>query len=570
MLTVKNAVRTAAVATFALQSFALLAPATAKTKVAESSIRDRAYYGRCVAVDDRLLRPELRMDEIDPLGAGGAEFLGLGPLAKTFISPLISQTLSRFGKALRRAAGADGANIKQISAKRAIEAVPGDAAPCIQFIRGNFYTSQQQINSEGWVATGLGDDIDAELRTEGILLKGKPKLFLELALKRSTGHDALALAPTYFYYGTYLKKDVKSGKSRGLVARVRISPIEDKVTESDVEHSNAKGSYIELGDFKPGQRRRFGVIPVSANVGPPPSLSEKALERHHANRRDIAIGAVHALFTTEKRMKQFHESISDEAAVAEFHKTIAEGDFSKLHDKIEAGGFGSLKTFHAPIINKAIKQYYAKECKSGLVPIDSIDDIRQRNCNYYVSFERESEWFQHFHPKIAVGGSDDVDPAGGGETDENTGPTAFNLEVTLVETRSINQFLLFLSDVFSGTDGPNPIAGASTNFEMQLNALLTPKTEEDRNTALRDKLNARAEYDREIVVAWGKLDDYCQAPTGDTIAERSRRRELALTARAAQDDLNTKAIILGGKPPFGSDKLISEAALSGAERLCPI
>ncbi len=555
MGTFKTIGTTAAASLFVM---AQIAGWTTEAQAAEVTVRDRIYYGGCVAVDDRLVRPGLRLAELYNDQADGDELAFLAGLANLFVRPLISNTLGRFRGALRRAAGADGENVKEITATRAIEARPGEVAPCIQFIRGNFFSSLEAMNSSSGEGTGMGQIIDAELKKEGIYLNGQPDLFLELAIKQSTAVNALALAPTYFRYGGTLKKNSRTSKSRGIGAAISFYNIGE-----NKDATTAKTAAVPVGDFKSGDFRQFSVLPTSINSNPPADIGEKALSKFH-DREGVEITSdIHdALRLHETRrlankkfLSKFHKSIGDAEALGEFHKKLETGDFSDLHRLLATN---IVERIHNDVVKQEIQSFHERKCDDGrLVQIDSIDDIRVRDCNYFTQFETESDWFSHFNPMPAEPSGDDSPRV------DLTSATPFNMSVSLIETRDVNQFLLFLSDVFNDVNpetGDNPL-------EDLLVGRLTPTEESVRITALSTALQLRNTFGMSFKNAWLKIDQYCDGPTGDSGADRDRRRTLAETARVAQEQSNLDARKAGEVPRF--TRLIPLSALEGGAIQCP-
>lgn len=516
-------------------------------KAASALTRDRVYYGGCVAVDDRLVNPRLRLKELYPEEEGGSEVAIFGAIASAFIQPFISNTLTRFGAALRRASGADGSNVVEVSATRAIETMRGESAACIQFVRGDFFDSPSALRASEGMKSGLPASIEAELQNEGILLKGKPEIFLEMALKGDYGRNALTLAPTYFTYGATLRDHSSAKKSRGLVTKVQFYPV-----GVAPDHPTTRGTFIALGAFKTGEYRQFDVLPAGVSNGPPPFYEERKLSQFHRLTGPETTGKVHRNML-ESEKNAFHKSIGEAPEVTEFHENTNEkGDFDTFHSRLAAFDPELPAKLHARIKEEDINAYYDERCtENPLVQIDDILDIRKtRSCGYFAAFEKESEWFQHFYPPLAA---DDDTPR-----EEALAPAPYNLKVTLVETRNINQFLLFLSDVF---------AGAAPAVETALVQGLTPTGEATRLQNLTTELTARTTYDTSLKDAWDKIDAYCKAPEGDSNDDRARRRTLALAALSAQATSNLNATKIGLAPPFASP--IPQSALEGGSIKCP-
>jgi hypothetical protein len=224
--------------------------------------------------------------------------------------------------------------------------------------------------------------------------------------------------------------------------------------------------------------------------------------------------------------------------------------------KVNVGGSVSFQPLPAP----------PADDNDLIVQIDDPSDIRFSTKKYFAKFEQESEWFANFNQKSpdadvetgdsGDGGSEIGADLGGGQSSGDDDPVyvPMNLTIKLTETRDINKFLLFVSEIFDG--GKESLETAITNE-------LTPATRRQaRITAINAELTARTEYDSAVLTAKNAIDSYCDSPSDNTADDRTTRRTRSHAARAAQDDVNTKAIIAGKTKPFATLIAISGGPVS--------
>lgn len=141
-----------------------------------SPTADRLFYGPClVPRDDREALPAL---------------LALA------IPSIIKQGLSRFGKALRNA-GEE--KTRSFTVNRVIEDLPGEAQPCIQFVRGRFYDTAPDGRSL-WNFSGAARLPDNNFLAAGIYLADEPDVLLEFERRQSKDGTAASYGLGFFAY----------------------------------------------------------------------------------------------------------------------------------------------------------------------------------------------------------------------------------------------------------------------------------------------------------------------------------------------------------------------------------
>lgn len=131
---------------------------------------------------------------------------------------LISGTLGRIGKALR-AAGDEDADV--IVGRYPAEFEPGVPAKCVFIARGKWTSTEKNV----WKFRNSGGDKEKSLRITDRRLVD-PDFFLEVAIERSGGGNALRAVPNYFHYVRLIEDKMKSNKSasRGIAFEIAVHP----------------------------------------------------------------------------------------------------------------------------------------------------------------------------------------------------------------------------------------------------------------------------------------------------------------------------------------------------------
>ena len=143
------------------------------------SLETRVFYGKCV-------RPAIK---------SLPESVSIGDI---FGAPLISNTLGRVGKALRKAGEAD-AHPETVTLN--LETEPGRVKPCVQIVKARFGDdTAEELKSLGFLKEEPGtksypDELIANnLQEARILLHSDPVFFFEGTLRPSKSGTALSLA----------------------------------------------------------------------------------------------------------------------------------------------------------------------------------------------------------------------------------------------------------------------------------------------------------------------------------------------------------------------------------------
>jgi len=204
-------------------------------------VTTRLFYGDCV----RLTEEEQAKAAI------------ITSIAAAVLPSLVSNTLDRFGKALR---GTGEAQSYPVTTQRNIEVEFEVVESCMQWVRGRLLDQPPVKPNE--VLAGLGPDESNRLAELGVYLAEAPDLFIELRLRASADRSALTVAPTYVEYNRLLKdRSDKPGKTRGLALQLSFHG-PGKAANS----ATAVGTSVVLGDLMLGSHRRF-TMPYSASDG---------------------------------------------------------------------------------------------------------------------------------------------------------------------------------------------------------------------------------------------------------------------------------------------------------------
>jgi len=131
---------------------------------------------------------------------------------------LISGTLGRIGEALR-AAGEEDADV--IVGRYPAEFEPGVPAKCIFVAKGKWTSTDKNV----WKFRNSDDGKEKELLIADRRLVD-PDFFLEVAIERSGGGNALRAVPNYFHYVRLIEDKMKSNKSasRGIAFEIAVHP----------------------------------------------------------------------------------------------------------------------------------------------------------------------------------------------------------------------------------------------------------------------------------------------------------------------------------------------------------
>lgn len=198
-----------------------------------------------------------------PCVTPGTEFFG--PILSALLGSLVTTGVNKIGAALRTAGNA---RTWRVTASRNLDltAAEFDAQPCVQIVRGRFFTNAPPANRR---PADLSDPrvINAwpTLVRNGLYLAGQPDFFFEGRLSRSSGGQALTLVPLYARLDSPIgRRFLRSGRSRHVaVFLTYFAPGQAQL----VSESNASASVV-LGELRPGVARDFteGVRPASSPV----------------------------------------------------------------------------------------------------------------------------------------------------------------------------------------------------------------------------------------------------------------------------------------------------------------
>jgi hypothetical protein len=160
------------------------------------------------------------------------------------VTSVISNTLSRFGSALRKIGQAD---TYTESDYRNFEISPNGNFQCIQVVKGRF---------------GASDSAEMPLqeqpanKRDAINLIDKPDFFIELVAESSANRKFLRLIPTYFEYNRLLKSGSFTREKRTLVLQFSFHPA-GKAADDD----SAVGTTLGLGQLTTGTARNYTTQP---------------------------------------------------------------------------------------------------------------------------------------------------------------------------------------------------------------------------------------------------------------------------------------------------------------------
>ena len=204
-------------------------------------VTPRLFYGDCV----RLTEEEQAKGAMIPA------------IAAAVLPSLISNTLDRFGKALRSMGEAQN---YPVTAQRNIEVEFEVVESCMQWVRGRLLEGPPAKTSR--YLMGLEADESDRLAELGIYLAEPPDLFIEWRLRASADRTALAVAPTYVEYNRLLTdRSDRPDKNRGLVLQLSVHG-----PGQGPNSTAAVGASVVLGTHRVGSYRRY-TMPYSASDG---------------------------------------------------------------------------------------------------------------------------------------------------------------------------------------------------------------------------------------------------------------------------------------------------------------
>ncbi len=184
----------------------------------------RAFHGSCI-YDDGQVR-------LESFG-----------LAEIFGAAVISNTLNRLGKALRRA-GEEDAYIE--TASRNLQSLQ----PCIQIVKGRFSDDANNwIRAKEFLPEPIsGADVDNRLMEAEIFLVSEPDFIFEGRVVQSRDGSALAVRPNFYSYRSPLKAGRKANKAYGILVSVSFHPPGKAANSPD-----ATGASLALGSLQPSE-----------------------------------------------------------------------------------------------------------------------------------------------------------------------------------------------------------------------------------------------------------------------------------------------------------------------------
>lgn len=400
-----------------------------------SPTSDRLYYGPCIA-----------HPEFNGLEGGDKEFIG-GLLALA-IPALVSRGLERFGNALRKAGEAKE---RQFKVNRVIEDDPGDAAPCIQFIRGRFYNGEPSGGKFYNFPAPNNLDPNA-LRAAGVFLVDEPDIMMEFVRQESQdtsvvsyGLGFLAYNKTFFGRLSGDRRKPKGGGKGGrfLVAQINFS-------EPGGEENNAVGGNIDIGYVDTANAPR--ILPVLGGT---------------AGRKGFEIES--EWFANINTMKS--EKRERQAGLnAEYTRLASYEKIAEPQDKIR--GFSSVSASRPVLVSAPGPD------PRGSAPL--------QNPSTSTETEQSSD-----------------------ENDASTVQTKrpFNLTLKIVEFQEENKFLSFLSDVFDDT--------SASLQDAILDDVDPARRAEALRTRLQARNEVLVGFQNKFVAAEQKYYEYCNSEGND-------------------------------------------------------
>jgi len=220
---------------------------TTQSKASEPGVETRVFFGPCVRPDPK------RADESATFGT-------------IFGAAIISNTLDRLGKAIRKAGAAEPYSA---SAFKNLEVEPGTVKPCVQIVRARFAAKsttgeepKQSGLSEALVqafveANNIAANADVKAATSlllnnnlnqaGIHLASKPDFFFEGLIRSSENRSALSLVPSFYEYHAPLKPGRRADQAYAVLISVSFHP-----PGKAADAKEATGTSIALGALRPG------------------------------------------------------------------------------------------------------------------------------------------------------------------------------------------------------------------------------------------------------------------------------------------------------------------------------
>ena len=200
------------------------------------------------SADTTSSRSELRVFVGPCLGTQEAGAL-LAPVA----GAIISNTLDRFGAALRRLGDQD---THTEIAFRNLELAAGAGAECIQIVKGRFDGTKR-------FALQVERSAEPHLLPEKINLGTDPDFFVELYPRVSANREFVALRPTLLKYRRLLKDGSEpTGSERSLMIQLSFHP-----AGKPPDDQSAIGTTINLGRLAVGTARNYGGPPFKMDPG---------------------------------------------------------------------------------------------------------------------------------------------------------------------------------------------------------------------------------------------------------------------------------------------------------------
>ena len=191
-------------------------------------------------------RTELRVFYGDCLFSGES-----GALLAPVVSSVLSNTLDRFGTALRRLGEAETYSETDF---RNLELSPGSQLNCIQVVKGTFEGKGDGIE--------IGEAPRAVKLPSQINLSSAPDFFIELRPRTSADAAFLTLQPTYLDYRGLLK----DGSSPANASRSIAMQLSFHGAGKDADDNTAVGTTVLLGNLRVGTTRDYAVPPDSLDV----------------------------------------------------------------------------------------------------------------------------------------------------------------------------------------------------------------------------------------------------------------------------------------------------------------
>jgi len=439
-------------------------PAIPKPGEASGHDQTRAFAGECIF--QRLKAQE-----------SGA----ISGVMDAVVGGFISGTLGRIGTALR-AAGEEDADV--VVGRYPGEFEPGNPLQCIFIAKGRWSSADEE---EHKITDSEGQSQD--IKFDDYYLLVDPNFFLEIAVQRSSGGNALRLVPNYFEYQRLIETSSESDdeNNRGIALEVAVHAPGVGPTDP-----NAVGATLVLGtmttgyayNLRSGERRKLGC------------------QCWEEDTNYLPLEYTSAWFPTFAPEAQ--NATNSESAAA--NSSVANQNTSSQD---ETDGTNNANEEQAVATDGANSQEgeAARPASEGPSPTPGANDTQAND-------ERKRQ----FLPRTVT--------------------------VTFTETRAPRKFLLFLADVFDASK--EEIQKAA---EL---AVLESKKAEAQLAAAQASTALMTDYLTKLSAAEVKVIEYCGASTDDPPAGNADRISKSSAANVAQRVANVAALAASQPQPFTS------------------